>query len=68
MSKKLSLKGSGGELESKETFPQTITHKIFETNSSFHLNTTGKVWFLFFKSLLLLLTKLSFWQGYWAPG
>ena len=37
MSKKLSLKGSGGELESKETFPQTITHKIFETNSSFHL-------------------------------
>ena len=24
------------ELESKKMFPQTITHKIFETNSSFN--------------------------------
>ena len=38
----------------------SITHKIFETNSSFH--------FLFFKSFLLVLTKLSFWQGEWALG
>ena len=25
------------ELESKKKFPETITHKIFETNSSFHV-------------------------------
>ena len=48
----------------------TITHKIFETNSSFHVKqrTTGKVQFLFFKSFLLVLTKLSFSQGGWGLG
>ena len=47
-----------------------ITYKIFETNSIFHVKqrTMGKVQFLFFKSFLLLLIKLSFWQGagHWA--
>ena len=40
----------------------TIIHKIFETNSSFHLkySTTGKVQFLFFRRFLLVLTKFSF--------
>ena len=26
-----------GELESKKRFPETITHKIFETNSGFNV-------------------------------
>ena len=44
MSKKLSLKRFG-RLKIKIFFPETIIHKIFETNSSFHmkLGTTGKV-------------------------
>ena len=36
MSKKLSLKGSGARKHQK-MFPETITHKIFETNSNFHV-------------------------------
>ena len=46
------------------------SNKIFETNSSFHVKrrTTGKVYFLFFKSFLLVLTKFSFWQEDWALG
>ena len=38
----------------------TITHKIFETNSVFQVKQriTGKVSFLFFKSFLLVSTKL----------
>ena len=36
MSKKLSLKESGGSYN-KSKFPETKTHKIFETNSSFHV-------------------------------
>ena len=40
-----------------------IIHRIFETNSGFHVKsrTTEKVEFLFFESFLLVLTKLSFW-------
>ena len=34
--KKLSLKGSGVSQNQKK-FPETITHKISETNSSFHV-------------------------------
>ena len=47
-----------------------ITHKIFETNSSFHVkeSSTGKVSVLFFNLFLLVLTKLSFWQEDWALG
>ena len=47
-----------------------ITHKIFETNSTFDVKqrTTGKVSFLFFKSFPLVLSKLSFWQGGWGLG
>ena len=42
----------------------TTTGKIFEKNSSFHVKqgTTGKVQFLFSRSLLLVLTKFSFWE------
>ena len=36
MSKKLGLKGIWGHLESKK-FSETITHKISETNCSFHV-------------------------------
>ena len=48
----------------------TITHKGSKTNSSFYVKqrATGKVYFLFFKSFLLVLKKHSFWQGYWALG
>ena len=45
-------------------------HKIFETNSSFHVKqrTTGKVQSLFLSSFLLVLTKFSFWEEEWALG
>ena len=53
----------------------TISYKLFETNSSFHLklHTTEKVWFLFFKIFLLGLIKFSFLQedctqGYHSMG
>ena len=44
MAKKLSLKGYGGRSNQKK-FPETITHKVFKTKSSFHVKeqTTGKV-------------------------
>ena len=35
--KKIKFEGVWGELESKKRFPETISHKIFETNSSFHV-------------------------------
>ena len=43
-------------------YEATIIHKLFETNSSFHMksHTTGKVQFLFFRRFLLILTKFSF--------
>ena len=39
----------------KSNAEPAITHKIFRTS-------------LFFKSFLLALTKLSFWQGDWGLG
>ena len=46
----------------------TIIHKIFETNSRFHVKKRDmeKVFFVFFRSFLLVLTKFSFWQEDWA--
>ena len=46
-------------------FPETITHKVTETNSTFRVKkrVAGKVEFLFFRSFLLVLAKLSFWLG-----
>ena len=41
----------------------TIMDKIFEANSSFYVNTMGKVQFLFFRSCWLVLKKLSFREG-----
>ena len=43
-------------------FPETIIHKIFETNSSFHVKKrpTGEVQILFFRRFLLVLTKFPF--------
>ena len=35
--KEIKFEGVWDELESKKKFPKTITHKIFETNSSFHV-------------------------------
>ena len=57
-----------GEIQSKQEFPQTTNHKIFETDSNFYVKqcNPGKFLFLYFKSLLLVLRKVSFWQGYWA--
>ena len=48
----------------------TIIDKVFGANSSFRVgwHTAGGVWFLFFKSFLLLLAKLSFSRGGWALG
>ena len=48
----------------------TSTDKIFEKNSSFHVKwrTTGKVQFLFSRSLLLVLTKFSIWEEDWPLG
>ena len=62
-----------GELESKKNFPETISHKIFETHYSFYVKNriTGKLLFLFFKSfnkkfILIgrLVTALSFYEVY----
>ena len=41
----IKFEGIWGELELKKRFPETMTHKIFETNSSFHAKwrTMGKV-------------------------
>ena len=36
MSQKLGLMGSGASYTQKERIPETITHKISETKSSFH--------------------------------
>ena len=47
-----------------------MAHRAFETGSSFHAewHTGGRVKFLFFKSFLLVLAKLSFGggTGHWA--
>ena len=52
------------------TVSTTTTNKIFEKISSFHLkqDTTGKVQFLFSQSLLIELTKFSFWEEDWVLG
>ena len=52
-------------LEKKNIKP-TIIHKIFETNSSFHVKqwTMGKVQFLFFRSFFASTdTVFNFWRG-----
>ena len=48
----------------------TIIHKIFVTNSGFHVeqHTTGKVQFLFFRRFLLVLAKVSLMKDDLAPG
>ena len=35
--KEIKFEGVQGELKLKKRFPETIIHKIFETNSSFHV-------------------------------
>ena len=49
-----------GQVRIKKIVPDPITHKISESNLSFYVKyrTKGKVLFLFFKSFLLVLTKL----------
>ena len=48
----------------------TIIHRIFEANSSFHVKwcTAGKISYLFFNNVLLVVAKISFWWGDWALG
>ena len=47
-----------------------MIHKIFETNTSFHmkLRNAGKFQFIFFSSFLLVSTKSLFWWEDWALG
>ena len=62
----LFISGNGTFLYFKKgIFRASIIHGIFETNSSFRLKqcTKGKVYLLFFKDLLLVLAKFSFWSG-----
>ena len=49
----------------KIKFPEKITHRIYETGSSFHVKkrSMGKASFLFCKRFLLVLTKLWFLAG-----
>ena len=49
----------------KIKLPAKITHRIYETGSSFHVKqrSMGNVSFLLTKSFLLVLTKLWFWPG-----
>ena len=35
--KEIKYEGVWGELKAKKQFPETIIHKVFETNSSFHV-------------------------------
>ena len=54
---------------SKQTRSEaTSMDKIFQENPGVHvkLRTTGKVQFLFSRSLLLALTKICFWEEDWA--
>ena len=50
-----------GRVKIKKLFPETMIHKIFETNFSFH-EKQRKLQFLFFRKFLLVLTKFSFWE------
>ena len=47
-------------------FPETFIHKIFKTNSSFHVKyrTARKV--SVFQEFFDILNKISFWQENWA--
>ena len=49
----------------RKCIESTIIHKIFETNSSFHVkqHTNEKVLFVFFKRFLLILTKIFILAG-----
>ena len=64
------IKFQGVWLKLKATtfFPDTIIHKLFETNSSFHVkqHPTGKVHILFFKRFLLVLQNPQVQPEYWA--
>ena len=48
----------------------TISHRISETNSNFHVKwrITERVIMLLCGTSLLVLAKFSFWQGEWALG
>ena len=76
ISSKSKWKGSGayqanqngrglGRVRSKKLLQNTINHKIFQTNSSFHVKqcTTGKVQFLFFRRFLLVLARIFISEG-----
>ena len=53
----------------RENERPTIIHKTFETNFSFHVKQgLWEKFKSFFKSFLLVLTKLLFWQEDRAPG
>ena len=62
--------GGMGRVRIKKIFPVTISHKIFDTNSSFHVKyrTRGKVLLLFFATFLVVLTQYLFEQGDRALG
>ena len=46
----------------------TFTFSVLDWKHPFSANLVQKISFLFFKSFLLVSTKLSFWQGDWALG
>ena len=64
------VKSATGSPDCPTLPPSAMAHRIFRTNSSFHVKwrTTGRVQLLFFRSFLLVLTKLSFRRGDWALG
>ena len=52
-----------GELESKKRFSKTISHKVFETSSSFHVKAHyRKSLIAIFQKFLLVLKSFSFFQ------
>ena len=55
---KIKFEGIIDELEA--IFPETIIHKIFETNSNFPCKASV------FQEFLLVLKKNSFWQEDWT--
>ena len=48
----------------------TMICGVFGAGSGFRVewSIAGRVLFLFFKTVLLVVTKLAFWQGDWTPG
>ena len=60
----------GSWIRIEKRFRETTSHKISDTTSSFHvkLDTAQKVLLLILGTILVVLTKCTFWQSEGALG